>query len=94
LTYLDHVMAAAITTIHRIADQLRLRQGDQVRTRRARPPRCLPHGTSVPCSGMNHDEPMNHGAHWFGMRPRQRRRQPHCAERADRAAQRAQCSAA
>jgi hypothetical protein len=57
LAHLDHTIPATITTIHLIADNVRVHHGKAVQRWLAQDPRFVAHVTPVHCSWMNQVEP-------------------------------------
>jgi hypothetical protein len=68
LEQLERAIAASVTTIHIVLDNLRMPKGKHVQAWLAKHPRFVVHHPPVPCSGMNPVE------QWFGILKRKRLR--------------------
>jgi hypothetical protein len=74
LDHLDQTIAASVTTIHLLADNVSVHHGTLVRQWLAAHPRFVAHFTPVHCSWMNPVE------QWFGILRRKRLRSPNFAD--------------
>ena len=74
LEHLDQTIAASVTTIHLLADNVSVHHGTLVRAWLAAHPRFVAHFTPVHCSWMNPVE------QWFGILRRKRLRSPNFAD--------------